>query len=61
MLFSKILSERIIVVQVNTGKNGMSKTLHKLSTYMLFGSKHDEFGGMSGTFASFLSLPGIYT
>jgi len=39
----------------------MSKTLHKLSTYMLFGSKHDEFGGMSGTFASFLSLPGIYT
>jgi len=30
MLFSKILSERVIVVQVNTGKNGMSKTLHKL-------------------------------
>jgi len=53
MLFSKIFfSER---------EREMSKTLHKLSTYMLFGSKHDEFGGMSGTFASFLSLPGIYT
>jgi hypothetical protein len=39
--------ERIIVVKVHTGTtNGMSKTLHKLNTYMQiasFDTKHDHF------------------